>query len=384
MNFEFALPTRILFGAGLVRQAGPLARELGSRALVVTGAAVDRAGSLLSLLHSHGITPLTFPVAGEPTIDTAVRGALTARDEKCEFVVACGGGSAIDTGKAVAALMTNPGDILDYLEVIGRARPLERPPAPCLAIPTTAGAGAEVTRNAVLASPEHRVKVSLRSPHLPPRIALVDPELSHSMPPAITASTGVDALTQLIEPYLSKKANPLTDALCVEGIRRVARALRRAFDHGNDKSAREDMALAGLLGGIALANAGLGAVHGFAAAIGGMFPAPHGAVCAALLPQVLETNLVALREREPRSDFVHRFDEVARLLLGTHHAGSAEGIAWVKHLCAHLQIPPLRRHGVKSADFPEIAARAARSNSMKSNPIPLTDGELQEVLARAW
>lgn len=384
MNFEFTVATRVLFGPGTIRQAGPLARDLGTRALVVTGATVERAGPLLALLNSNGVSPVTFSLTGEPTVAIVVHGAQTARAEGCDLVVSFGGGSATDAGKAIAALMTNPGDVLDYLEIIGSARPLDRPPAPFMAIPTTAGAGAEVTRNAVLASPEHKVKVSLRSARMAPKIALVDPELTYGLPPAITATTGVDALTQVIEPYLSCKANPLTDAICSEGIRRAARSLRRAFDNGADKAAREDMALAGLLGGLALSNAGLGAVHGLAAPIGGMFSAPHGAVCAALLPHVMEANLIALHERAPRSEGLQRFDEVARLLMGTQHAGAAEGIAWVKHLCGHLQVQPLRRYGIRPNDYPKLIAKAGQASSMKANPIPLTDRELQDILGRAW
>ena len=209
------------------------------------------------------------------------------------------------------------GELLDYVEIIGRGQALTKPSAPFIAIPTTAGTGSEVTRNAVLASPEHRVKVSLRSPLMLARVALVDPELTYDLPPALTASTGLDALTQLIEPFVCLRANPMTDGLCVEGMRRAARSLRVAFTDGQNKSAREDMAVASLFGGLALANAGLGAVHGFAGPIGGMFPAPHGAVCAALLPHVMTANIRALRQRAPGSEALRRYDKVARLLTGS-------------------------------------------------------------------
>jgi alcohol dehydrogenase class IV len=294
-----------------------------------------------------------------------------------------GGGSAIDAAKAVAALTTNEGEVLDYLEVIGRGKPLSNPPLPVIAVPTTAGTGAEVTRNAVLASPEHRVKVSLRSPLMLPKVALVDSELTYDLPAELTASTGLDALTQLIEPYVSCKANPLTDSICAEGIRRAARSLRRVFDNGADKSAREDMALASLFGGLALANAGLGAVHGFASPIGGMFRAPHGAVCAALLPHVMEANLIALRQRAPHSEALRRYDDVARLLVGSDRAGAAEGVVWVEHLCSHLKILPLHRYGITANDAPSIVAAALKANSMKANPIELTTKELRETLERA-
>jgi alcohol dehydrogenase class IV len=211
----------------------------------------------------------------------------------------------------------------------------------------------------------------------------VDPELTYDLPPHLTASTGLDALTQLIEPYVSCRANPLTDAICVNGIRRAARSLRRACENGADKSAREDMALASLFGGLALANAGLGAVHGLAAPLGGMFRAPHGAVCAALLPHVMQANLIALHQRAPQGESVRRYDEVARLLTGGDHAGAAEGIAWVEHLCTHLRIPSLRRYGLTAHDFPALVDSASRASSMKANPIPLTHAEMKEILSRA-
>ena len=254
---------------------------------------------------------------------------------------------------------------------------------PCIAIPTTAGTGTEVTRNAVLTSKPHRVKVSLRSVHLLPRLAVVDPELTHSLPPAATAASGVDALTQLIEPYVSVRANPLADGFCVEGLRRVARSLRRAFEDGTDAAAREDMAFGSLCGGLALATAGLGAVHGFANPIGGLFGAPHGAVCAALLPHVMAANVHALRTRAPEHPALARFDEIARLLTGRPHATAADGVAWIRDLVAILQIPGLRAYGTGSADTSAIVAAASRASSMKTNPVSLTPEELAAIVVQA-
>ena len=247
----------------------------------------------------------------------------------CDVIIGLGGGSAIDTGKAIAALLTNPGDPLDYLEVIGRGQALHATPLPYIAIPTTAGTGSEVTRNAVLASPEHRVKVSLRSPLMLPRVAIVDPELTYSLPPAITASTGLDALTQLIEPYTCNSPNPLVDAICREGMQRAARSLKRAYQDGNDVAAREDMSIAALFGGLALANAKLGAVHGFAGPLGGLFPAPHGMICARLLPLIVEANVRALQERKPNTSVLQRYAEVAQLLTGRSTAGASDAIEWL-------------------------------------------------------
>jgi alcohol dehydrogenase class IV len=382
-HYEFATATRIIFGAGKARELGAIAREFGSRAFVVTGRNADRVRPVLEGLETAGVSPVNFLCPGEPTTGLVVTGARLARSENCPLIIGIGGGSSIDAAKAIAALLANEGELFDYLEVIGRGGALTRPSVPFIAVPTTAGAGAEVTRNAVLASPEHRVKASLRSPLMLARIALVDPELTYGLPPALTATTGLDALTQLIEPYVSCRANPLTDSICVEGIRRAAGSLRRAFENGSDKSAREDMAIASLFGGLALANAGLGAVHGFAAPIGGMFSAPHGAVCASLLPHVMEANLIALRERGPHRDAVRRYTEVARLLTGSERANAADGVTWVEHLRTHLGIPPLRRYGVTANDLPSIVERALQASSMKANPIALTPDELRQVLTRA-
>jgi alcohol dehydrogenase class IV len=383
MRFEFATATRIIFGTGTLREVGPLAAEMGSRSLVVTGRTPARAEPLLDLLAAQGIETITFSVAGEPTTEVVREGTQRAREADCDLIIGFGGGSALDTGKAVAALLTNGGVPLDYLEVIGQGQPLTQPSAPCIAIPTTAGTGAEVTRNAVLLSPEHRVKVSLRSPLMLPRLALVDPELTYSMTPEVTASTGLDALTQVMEPYVSNRANPLTDALCREGMRRAARSLRQAYKHGDDAAAREDMALASLFGGLALANAKLGAVHGFAGPIGGMFPGPHGAVCAYLLPHVMAINVKALQKRSPESEVLRRYDEIARILTGNKRASADDGVAWVGELCRALRIPSLAAYGMTEDDFPLLIEKASVSSSMKGNPIQLTPDEMREILHKA-
>lgn len=383
MNFEFATAARIIFGAGTLAQLGPIAAEFGQHALVVMGRTSRWSDTVVDVLTGQGIGYTTFTVSGEPTTQTARQGTQQARQAGCDFVLGLGGGSVLDTGKAIAALLTNGGDPLDYLEVIGRGQPLTQPAAPYIAIPTTAGTGAEVTRNAVLGSPEHRVKVSLRSPWMLPRLALIDPELTRTMPPSITASTGLDALTQVMEPYVSNKANSLTDALCLEGMRRAARSLRRAYENGADPSARADMALASLFGGLALANAKLGAVHGFAGPLGGMFNAPHGAICAALLPQVLAVNVRALGERQPQSEFLQRYDKIAQLLTGRPNATAQDAVAWVQALCQDLQVPPLNTYGLTKADFPDLIAKTARASSMRGNPIVLTTEELAKVLEQA-
>jgi alcohol dehydrogenase class IV len=240
-----------------------------------------------------------------------------------------------------------------------------------------------VTRNAVLASPEHRLKVSLRSLLMLPRVALLDPELTLSVPPAVTASTGLDALTQVLEPFVSRRANPLTDALCRDALGRAARSLRRAYDDGRDLDAREDMALVSLYGGMALANAGLGAVHGFAGPLGGLLGAPHGALCARLLPGVIAANVRALRERAPDSPVLERYAEVARILTGRPDATAEEGAAWAQDLCKALSVPGLAAHGLSLGDLEATVSQSRKASSMRGNPIELTDHELHRILEEA-
>jgi alcohol dehydrogenase class IV len=299
------------------------------------------------------------------------------------MVIAIGGGSVIDSGKAIAALVVNKGKLLDYLEVIGKGKPLSNPSVPFIAVPTTAGTGSEVTRNAVLASQEHQVKVSLRSPFMLPRLALVDPRLTCSMPPEVTAITGMDALSQVLEPFVSKMSNPFTDLFCVEGMKKAAWAMKVAFDRGEDLTAREDMALVSLFGGMALANAKLGAVHGIAGPLGGLVPAPHGAICARLLPFVMDMNIRALQDRAPENNAVRRYEEVGKILTGQDSATTMDGVAWVFNLCDALKIKPLRVFGLKEEHFPELIENALVSSSMKGNPITLTENELNEILVKA-
>jgi alcohol dehydrogenase class IV len=383
MRFDFATATRILFGPRVARELGPAAKEVGRRALLVIGCPTESAAWLSDAMKKEGIGCVSWAVQTEPSVALIRQGVEFARREQRDIVIALGGGSAIDAGKAVAALLTNGGELGDYLEVIGKGQPLRHPSLPFIAVPTTAGTGSEVTRNAVLASPEHRVKVSLRSPLMLARLAVVDPELTLGLPPALTASTGLDALTQLIEPYVSIRANPLTDGFCLEGLRRVSRSLRRAYHCGRDIAAREDMSLASLLGGLALANAGLGVVHGFAAPLGGMFDAPHGAVCATLLPHGMAINIRAARTRSPEGETLRRYETVARLLTGKPDAVAEEGVEWVRQLCGELQIPPLSSYGIQEQDVPTLVEKASKASSTKGNPITLTMDELREVLTSA-
>jgi alcohol dehydrogenase class IV len=322
-------------------------------------------------------------VSGEPTTDSALEGVSRARHSGCEAVIGIGGGSVLDTGKVIAALLTNRGELMQYLEVIGKGQPLSNPSAPYFAVPTTAGTGAEVTRNAVLGSPAHRVKVSMRSPYMLPTLALVDPELTYSMPPPVTAATGLDAFTQLLEAFVSNQSNPMTDALCREGLQRAARSLPLVYEDGTNPIAREDMALASLFGGIVLANAKLGAVHGIAGPLGGMYPASHGTVCAILLPHVMEANLAALQSRMPQSPPLERFTEIARIVTGKTQAEAQEGVDWIQHLCRKLNVPTLESLGVAKADLQTVVEKSKNASSMKGNPVKLTESELMDVLYRA-
>ena len=383
MRFEFATATRILFGPGTARDLPSLAAVFGRRALWITGANSNRVEPLRRALAAAPVETVSFVVATEPTTDLVTQGSRLAVESGCDMVIAMGGGSVLDGGKAIAAMSTNPGELLDYLEVIGRGLPIKNSPLPFIAVPTTAGTGTEVTRNAVLTSPEARVKVSLRSPLLLARLAVIDPELTVGLPAALTASTGLDALTQLIEPYVSCRANPMTDGFCRSGIPLVKRSLRQAYRHPDDLAAREDMAMASLLSGLSLANAGLGIVHGFAAPIGGMFTAPHGAVCAALLPHAMEVNIAALRKRDSSNVALSRFDAIAQWLTGQGNATAMDGVSWVRNLVSELEIPSLQKYGITSRDVPILCEKAAQASSTKGNPLALVPEELEEIAGRA-
>ena len=380
MRFEFATATRIIFGQGVFHEVVQLAAEMGSHAFVITGHTNKRAEPLLKQLNKQQIKYITFNVSGEPTTTIVKAATLQARREKCDLVISIGGGSVLDIGKAIAAMLTNSGKLEDYLEVVGKGKPLTNNCRPHIAIPTTAGTGAEVTRNSVLGVPEYKVKVSMRSPLMLPTVAVVDPELTYSMPQSITASTGLDALTQLMEAYVCNKANPLTDGICREGLKRAGRSLRQAYNDGNNHAAREDMALASLFGGLALANAKLGAVHGFAGPLGGMISAPHGVICARLLPYVSQLNVQALQKRANSSPALARYDEVAQLLTGDVIAKATDGIQFMQELCETLKVPSLTEFGLKEKDFRLVVEKACKSSSMKGNPVTLTEKELLEIL----
>jgi alcohol dehydrogenase class IV len=395
VSFEFATAGRIMAGAGRAAELPGVLAGLGSRVLVCTGANPARHAGLLAGL---GPPAAVFAVPGEPTADLARAGVAAAREHGADVIAAIGGGSVIDTAKAVAMLLANGGDPLDYLESAGSGRAITRPSVPCVAVPTTAGTGAEVTANAVLAVPEHRLKASLRSPLMIPRVALVDPLLSASCPPPVTAASGLDALTQCLEPFVSVRATPLTDGLAREGLRRAGLGLRAAYADGADLAARADMAICALLGGMALANARLGAVHGLAGVIGGTADVPHGFACAALLAPVIEANVRALRsgragsagrDRAGRDRAVldravlDRYGEAAGLLTGQPGASAEDGVAWIRQTLDLLAVPGLGAFGLTAGQAAAIAAQALTSSSMQGNPVPLSQDELEAIIGRA-
>jgi alcohol dehydrogenase class IV len=372
-TFDLAAPGRIVFGEGVIDQVGPVLAALpAKRILLVTGRSSRRSDAIRAKVDVEAVL---YAIPSEPTLDMVSEGRALATSEKCDAVVALGGGSAIDAGKAIAALAGNDGDILEYMEIVGKAKPLPRPGLPCIAIPTTAGTGAEVTKNSVLASPEVKVKASLRSPYLLPIAALVDPSLLDGMPGTILAATGLDALSHLVESFVSIRANAFTVALAKEGMARIARSLRPAFQFDLSAERREDLAVASLFGGLCLANSGLGAVHGFAAPLGGMWKAPHGAVCAALLPAVMAANVAALEKRAPQSPGLARYRELNDIL-----ASSGDAAQWVGDLTAALKIPKLSAMGVRPDDVPLLVEKAKAASSMRGNPIALTDGELTAIV----
>ena len=380
MSFEFATAGRIMVGPGRAQDLPGVLAGLGSRFLVVTGADPARHNTLLASLDR---VAAVFPVAAEPTVELVRAAVAVARAQGADVIAAIGGGSVIDTGKAVAMLLGNGGDPLDYLEVVGSGQAITRPAVPCVAVPTTAGTGAEVTANAVLAVPSHRVKASLRSPLMIPRVALVDPLLTVSCPPPVTAASGLDALTQCLEPFVSVQATPLTDGLAREGLRRAGTGLRGAYADGEDLAARADMAMCSLLGGMALANAKLGAVHGLAGVIGGTADVPHGLACAALLAPVIEANVRAARSSPPGADVLDRYTEAAGLLTRQSDASVEDGLSWIRETLTLLQVPGLAAFGLGPQQADDIAANALVSSSMKGNPVPLSHADLKAIVLEA-
>lgn len=374
-GFAVALPREIRFGRGRAAEAAEALLALGSRGVLVHGSTAARAGWLIDALQSADVACIACP--GEPTLPMLESALALARDTRPDWVVALGGGAVVDLGKALAALIPAPGGVMDHLEVVGKGLPLVRAPLPFVALPTTAGTGAEATRNAVIGLPDHGRKVSLRDLSMLPQLAIVDPALTDGCPRGVTLASGLDALVQVIEPLVSSRATPFADALCRAAIAPGMAALMRLME-GEDAAARDTMAWVSLSGGMALANSGLGAVHGLAGVIGGMTDAAHGAICGALIGPVLAAN-----SARASGDAAARLAEVRALLaapLGTVPDAVPQALAdWARG----AGLPGLRAQGVDAGQHRKIAAAALGSSSMKGNPLPLDDATLCTVLAEA-
>lgn len=380
MQFEFATATRILFGPGSISQVAQIAAQMANRVLLVTGRDTQRAQRLIKDLDNAGLNYTIYQTLTEPTIEMVSQATDLARRTITDLVIAMGGGSAIDLAKAVAAMLANGGELLDYLEVVGKAMPLKRPSIPWIAIPTTAGTGAEVTHNAVIAAQQYNRKVSLRSRLMHARLAVVDPQLTYGLPPDITAYTGMDALTQLVEAFVCTKANPITDAICIQGLGRLAGAIRAAHRLGDNPHARSDMCIASLLSGMALANAGLGLVHGLAGPLGGLLHAPHGAICGRLLGPVMQANILAMAGQDHDSPLLAKYGQMGQILTGKTNAGPMDAVQWVYQLTEDLQIAGLSYWGLKDTQIPEVADLALEASSTKCNPVRLDHRQVCQVL----
>ena len=380
-TFGILGPGLILFGRGEASKAPALIRAHGDRVLVVHGASGRRADWLIDRLAERGAEVLSHPCPGEPTLAMLNAALAQARSFAPEVVVGLGGGSVLDMAKALAALIPSKTAPMDHLEVVGRGLPLAAAPLPFVALPTTAGTGAEATRNAVIGLPEHRRKVSLRDDRMLARLAIVDPDLTDGCPWEVTLASGLDAVVQVIEPYVSLRATPYTDALTRPVLALGLDALQR-LQKGEDQSARDDLAFVSLCGGLALSNAGLGAVHGLAGPIGGTSPAPHGAVCGALIGPVLALNRARAREGG-NARASARLDEVCDLIAaalgGPAKAAPARVATWARA----AGLPGLTALGLAASDHAGVARAALQASSMQGNPVPLAEADLLSILDAA-
>lgn len=379
--FAFATATEILFGRGHAATAAARITGFGRRVMLVHGSNPARSEWLRQELAAEGCMVMGFSVGAEPDMPMIETGLGKAREMGAEMIVAIGGGAVIDAGKAIAALVPASRPILDHLEVVGQGLPLDHDPLPFVAMPTTAGTGAEVTRNAVIGVPEHRRKVSLRDARMLPRLAIVDPALTDHCPRTVTLASGLDAITQVIEPYVCTRANPLTDALCRDAIPRGLSALRRLLET-EDARARDEMAWVSLCGGLALANSGLGAVHGLAGPLGGLTGAAHGAICGVLLPHVLIANRAATTDRAA----AERLDEIG-VWIGAVLGSSARGLDHASRALASWSrrngLPTLTGMGVHAQAQEAAAKAAASSSSMRANPALLSVAGLIDLMRDA-
>ena len=376
--FGIILPGKTLFGRGCRTETARQVAALGQRVLLVRGRSVAWVDELTAELRSHGLTVCELFSAGEPTLDQLRDARVQARQGRPDCVLAVGGGATIDLGKAIAALVRSESDPAAHLEVIGEGKPIEPDPLPFVAVPTTSGTGAEATRNAVIAVPERAIKVSLRDNRMMPCLAVVDPALTDRAPKHLTLATGLDAITQLIESYLSVRANPVTDALCQNALPGAIAALARLME-AEDPKARDALSRASYLSGIALANAGLGIVHGLAGVIGGHGGA-HGAICGRLLPAALTINAQAVRERGLDDARLVQVDDWLTKVLGEV---SGTGPLVLRRFVDHHGLPPLEALGCPRADHRHLARLAMTASSTKTNPVTLTEDEIVSILHKS-
>ncbi len=378
---EFYTPGKIIFGPGGLYQVGVEAKRLGNKALVVSGrSAMRKSGALDRLTHLLAENNLEYiiyeNIPSDPTVETVDRGTDLIRKEKCNLVIALGGGSVLDTGKSISAMVTNEGSVADYQEIEGKGRKFQHKPIPFIAIPTTSGTGSEVTRNAVITNTELGLKKSIRDPWLLPEVALVDPELTLSLPHDITAICGGDALTQCIESYLGKKSQEITDALALHAIGLIGKSLVKAVKDGKNLEARKDMAMAALLSGLCLSNSGLGAAHALSHPLGAYYKIPHGLSCAVLLPYVMEYNLPVVTKKLAK--ITECLGENISSLSETEAAQRA--IEMIKEILSAVGIKAnLSEWEIKKEDFPQLI-KGAKGGSLNNNPRDTSDEDLIKLL----
>jgi len=390
MSFSFSLARlpRVEFGSGRIASLPDLVSRYGSHILIVTGGNSFLSGphwpALSTALLRRDIRYQLVQVIGEPSpdfVDTVVRNHTQSG---IDCVLGIGGGSALDAAKAIAGLLRTGNSVMDHLEGVGPELPYQGPPTPFIAVPTTAGTGSEATKNAVLSM--HGLdgfKKSFRDEQLVAEYAVIDPDLLASCPPHVLAANGMDAFTQLLESYVSSKANPFTDALALSGIEKVRAALLPLYDdQGDARAHRAAMAYAALLSGITLAQVGLGSVHGLASPLGAFFPIPHGVVCGTLVAEATRINIRAMESREPANQALSKYAQIGRLLSGQILNEAEARFALVETLddwTRRLRLPRLSTYQIVNADIPRVVANS-RGSSMKTNPIELTDTEITEML----
>lgn len=376
--FQFMTSTRIIFGEGALQSSLSTLNQFGYSVLLVTGKNLQRANSVIQYLKLQNMRYQHVAISGEPNITMVEETALAGRKFQPDMVVAMGGGSVLDMGKALAAIIPNQGDVYDYVEVVGRSVPLKSKPLPFIAIPTTASTGSEVTKNAVLRSGQDQVKVSLRSPEMLADVAIVDPTLTYGTDPYVSGRGAMDAFTHLMEAYVCGEPNPLTDMICEEGLRRLSQSVIAACMQ-DDHKARADISFAAMLGGMAITNAKLGAAHGLASALGGKLNAPHSVITARLAPYVMSENINAA-QRAGRNDLLQRYTRLAKVLTGRVNAHREDSVLWVRMMLEKLEIPALDEFGVCSTSFEQVAEDTLKSVAIKGNPLPLTEERLIYIL----